>query len=184
MHSASKSRDAEDNPLADAARLAALASTGLPDSEAEASFDRLTRLAAKFLGAPVALISLVDADRQFFKSCAGLPEPWASRRETPLSHSFCQHVVTTRQPLVIEDARLDRLVSDNLAITDLGVIAYLGIPLTINGHVIGSFCAIDGEPRAWTSDEIETLGDLAESVISEIRLRRPRGDRASAQRGP
>ena len=157
--------------LHDAARLAALARTGLLDSETEPSFDRLTRLVSKFLGTPVALVSLVDADRQFFQSCVGLPEPWAGRRETPLSHSFCQHVVISGKPLVIEDARLDARVKDNLAIADLGVIAYLGIPLTIDGQVIGSFCAIDGSPRQWSGDDIAMLTDLAESVITEIRLR-------------
>jgi GAF domain-containing protein len=157
--------------LADAGRLAALASTGLLDSDAEPSFDRLTRLAAKFLGTPVALVSLVEADRQFFKSCIGLPEPWASRRETPLTHSFCQHVVTSRQPLIINDARLDPLVKDNGAIADLGVIAYLGIPLVVDGQVIGSFCAIDGKPRSWTADDVEMLGHLSESLATEIHSR-------------
>lgn len=157
--------------LSNEARLAALVRTGLLDSEAELSYDRMTRLASKFLDAPVSLVSLVDDHRQFFKSCVGLPEPWAGQRETPLSHSFCQHVVTTGRPLVIPDARLHPLVKDNLAIRDLGVIAYLGIPLLIDGQVIGSFCAIDGQPRAWSDDDISTLTDLAESVMTEIRLR-------------
>jgi len=171
MYDNTKMREEGGRYLSDPGRLAALARTGLPDSEAEPSFDRLARLAAKFLGTPVALVSLVDADRQFFKSCVGLPEPWASRRETPLSHSFCQHVVTTKEPLIISDARLDHLVRDNPAVLDLGVIAYLGIPLAINGHVIGSFCAIDGKPRSWTADDVAMLGDLAESVVTEILLR-------------
>lgn len=153
------------------ARLASLARTGLTDSPAEPSFDRLTRLASELLGTPVALISLVDGQRQFFKSCVGLPEPWSTQRETPLSHSFCQHVVTTQEPLVINDARLDPLVRDNKAIPDLGVIAYLGVPLAIDGHVIGSFCAIDGKPRAWTNKNVAMLRDLAESIATEIRLR-------------
>jgi signal transduction histidine kinase/CheY-like chemotaxis protein len=160
--------------LKDATRLAALARTGLLDSPAEPSFDRLARLAANFLGSPVALVSLVDAERQFFKSCIGLPEPWASRREAPLSHSFCKHVLATREPLVINDARLHPLVKDNPAIADLSVIAYLGIPLAVDDQVIGSFCVIDGNPRSWTDDEIALLRDLAESVITEIRLRSER----------
>jgi GAF domain-containing protein len=93
-------------------------------------------------------VSLVDADRQFFKSALGLPEPWATRRETPLSHSFCQHVVATGAPLRVEDARDHSLVCDNLAIPELGVVAYLGMPLaTADGQVLGSLCAIDTEPR-------------------------------------
>jgi hypothetical protein len=69
-------------------RLAALERTGLMDSPIEEPFDRLTRLAARIIKAPMALVSLVDRDRQFFKSAVGLPEPWRSRRETPLSYSF------------------------------------------------------------------------------------------------
>ena len=158
-------------PLAEPARLAALARAGLLDTAAEPSFDRLTRLAGRVLGVPVALVSLVDADRQFFKSHVGLPEPWAGRRETPLTHSFCQHVVASGEPLAIMDARLDPRVASNLAIPDIGVIAYLGIPIRYDDQVIGSFCAIDDKPRAWSPGDIETMGGLAESVVSEIALR-------------
>ena len=77
--------------LRDPARLSALRQTALLDTPAEEAFDRLTRLASKILRAPVSLVSLVDEDRQFFKSAIGLAEPWASLRQTPLSHSFCQH---------------------------------------------------------------------------------------------
>jgi signal transduction histidine kinase len=102
----------------------------------------------------------------------GLPEPWASVRETPLSHSFCQHAVALARPLVIEDARTHPLVRDNLAIRDIGVIAYAGIPLaTADGDVLGSFCVIDGVPRQWTADELATLTDLAAAVMTEIELR-------------
>ncbi|MFY9639662.1 MAG: GAF domain-containing protein, partial [Rhodomicrobium sp.] len=101
--------------LCDPARIAALRATGLLDSPPEKVFDRLTDLARRMLGVPVCLISLVECDRQFFKSCAGLPEPWASLRETHLSHSFCQHVVHTGAPLVVEDAREHPLLRDNLA---------------------------------------------------------------------
>lgn len=156
----------------DPERLAALRRSGLLGTLPEESFDRLTRMAARLLDAPVALVSLVDSDRQFFKSCLGLPEPWASERQTPLSHSFCQHVVHTEEPLVIEDARDHPLVRENLAIRDLGVIAYAGIPLrTSDGHVLGSLCAIDSHPRKWTPEEVRTLRDLAASVVTEIELR-------------
>ncbi|HEX6292396.1 MAG TPA: GAF domain-containing sensor histidine kinase [Herpetosiphonaceae bacterium] len=155
-----------------AARLAALRRTALLDSPAEAAFDRLTRLATRILDAPTALVSLVDENRQFFKSCIGLPEPWASRRETPLSHSFCQHTIATAEPLVIGDARMHPLVSTNLAIPDLNVVAYAGIPLvTADGQALGSFCVIDSQPRDWTTDEVEILNELAASVVAEIELR-------------
>ncbi len=153
----------------DPERLAALHRTALLDSPADVAFDRLTRLATRILDVPVALVSLVDEERQFFKSCLGLPEPWASARETPLSHSFCQHAVASGQPLVIEDARLHPLVRDNLAIPDLGVVAYAGIPLvTADGYVLGSFCVIDHQPRAWTDWELAVLTDLAASAMTAI----------------
>jgi hypothetical protein len=156
----------------DPSRLAALRRTALLDTPAEESFDRLARLASQLLHAPVVLVSLVDEDRQFFKSCIGLAEPWASRRETPLSHSFCQYVVEAREPFVVEDARRDPRVRHNLAIPDLGVIAYLGVPLiTSEGYELGTLCAIDNVPRAWTQEEIRTLRDLAASVLMEIELR-------------
>jgi signal transduction histidine kinase len=158
--------------LQDAERLAALQRTELLDSPPDHGFDRLTRLAARLLHAPVALVSLVDEDRQYFKSCIGLPEPWASERGTPLSHSFCQHAVLARAPLIIEDARVHPLVQDNLAIPDLNVVAYAGIPIfSPDGHAIGSFCVIDAEPRAWTDDQIEILRELATSVETEVALR-------------
>ena len=157
--------------IEDPDRLAALRRTLLLDSPQEPSFDRLTELASLILDAPVALVSLVDADRQFFKSCIGLPEPWAVERETPLSHSFCKHVVATGDPLIVNDAREHPLVRHNPAIDDLSVIAYAGIPLILDGQPLGSFCVIDGEPREWTEREVRILEGLAESAMTEIELR-------------
>ncbi|QWV93277.1 GAF domain-containing protein [Geomonas oryzisoli] len=158
--------------VADPTRLAALRAVALLDTPAEEAFDRLTRLATRFVDAPVSLVSLVDADRQFFKSCVGLPEPWQSRRETPLSHSFCQYNRIARQPLLIADARLHPFFKDNPAIKDLNVIAYLGIPLaTVDGYILGSFCVIDSKPRRWTSAQVAVIEDLAASVMTEIQLR-------------
>ena len=158
--------------LSDPKRLEALEKTDLLDTLPEDSFDRFSRIAARLLDVPVSLVSLVDRDRQFFKSQIGLPESVATRQETPLSHSFCQHVVSRDAPLVIEDAREHPLVKDNLAIRDLDVIAYLGIPLTLSsGHTLGSFCAIQDEPRSWSADEVALMQDLAGAVVSEIELR-------------
>ncbi len=154
-------------------RLAALRDLALLDTLPEEPFDRLTRLASAMLSVPVALVSLVDGDRQFFKSCVGLPEPWAAERGTPLSHSICKHAVVSRTPLIIPDARAHPLVHDNLAIPDLGVIAYAGIPLiTSDGQALGAFCAIDTQPRDWTAPEIAILADLAAAAMTEIELRR------------
>jgi signal transduction histidine kinase/ActR/RegA family two-component response regulator len=156
----------------DPARLAALRDVALLDTPTEESFDRLSWLASHVLNAPVALVSLVDSNRQFFKSCIGLPEPWNSRRETPLTHSFCQHNRTAGIPLIIEDARIHPIVKDNPAIRDLGVIAYLGIPLvTDDNYILGSFCVIDSKVRHWTKDEIKIIRNLAFTVMTEIQLR-------------
>ena len=89
------------------------------DSPREQAFDRLTERAARELGVPTAVISLVDDRRQFFKSAVGLDAEVAEQRGTPLSHSFCQHVVHTGTPLRVEDARRHPLVRDNLAVRDL-----------------------------------------------------------------
>ena len=156
----------------DPARLASLRATGLLDTAPDAAFDRLTRLVTAALGVPVALVSLVDAERQFFKSCVGLPEPWASARETPLSHSFCRHVVEGGEPLVVPDARAHPLVGSNLAIPDLGVVAYAGVPLVgDDGGVLGSLAAIDTRPRAWTERDLAILADLAATAATELGLR-------------
>lgn len=152
-------------------RIAALRRLRLLGTPSAEGFDRLTQLASKLLRAPIALVSLVDEDRQFFKSQCGLPEPWASRRETPLSHSYCQYVVKYAEPLIVPDARHHPLLHDNLAIQDLRAIAYAGIPLVTSGaHTIGSFCVIDHQPHSWTRDEVATLSDLAALVMTEIEL--------------
>jgi hypothetical protein len=157
--------------VGDDQRLEALQATGLLDSDISPSFDRLARLASHVLHAPVALVSLVDSDRQFFKSCLGLPEPWASERGSPLTHSFCQHAVASREALIVSDAREHPVLRDNLAIRDIGVIAYAGIPLIDDaGNALGTLCVIDSQPRHWTSHQIELLSDIAASVVTEISL--------------
>lgn len=148
-----------------ATRMAALKASGLLDSQPEESYDQTTELAAKLLGVPVALLSLVDRDRQFFKSQVGLPDPWATERQTPLSHSFCQWVVSGREDVRIEDARLLPLLRENLAIRDLGVVAYAGVPVFgREGQALGSFCAIDTQPREWSDFDVSILRDLASLV--------------------
>ena len=103
---------------------------------------------------------------------SGLPEPWASTRSTPLTHSFCQYVVASAEPLIVTDAREHPLLRDNRAVHDLGVVAYAGMPLTDeNGTVLGSLCAIDTVPREWTDDELTALSDLADACSTELRLR-------------
>ena len=157
--------------LADPERLRAL-QRACVDAEPDEAFDRFAGLVKKLLDVPVALVSLVTAERQFFPGQVGLPEPWDTKRETPLTHSFCQHVVIEGQPKIYPDARIYAQVRDNLAIPDLGVVAYAGYPLTdADGRTLGSLCAIDSKPRSWTKAQLSTLEDLAAACSSELRLR-------------
>lgn len=152
-------------------RLRALKGTHLLDSPPERAFDRLARLAADLLHAPTALVSLVDERRQFFKSAVGLGEPWTSLREAPLTHSFCQQVTKNREPVVIGDSREHPALTHDASLSELNVIAYVGVPLYVAGEAIGSFCVIDSKPREWSEEQLRVLTDLAESVVSEIELR-------------
>ena len=112
-------------------RLAALRRLVLLDTPASAAFDRLTGLAARLLDAPVALITLVDANRQFFLSSWGLPEPLSAARQTPLDYSICQHAVAAGRPLIVGDARKDPVLASNIVVTTLGVTSYAGIPSSL-----------------------------------------------------
>ncbi|WP_306214840.1 GAF domain-containing SpoIIE family protein phosphatase [Actinoplanes sp. RD1] len=163
-----------------AARLASLRRTGLGAAPDE-MFDRFAAMVRMVLKVPVALVSLVTDDRQIFPGACGLGEPWQQARETPLSHSFCQHVVLTEEPLIVVDARADERVRGNLAIDDLDVVGYAGMPLTdADGLVLGSLCAIDHEPRDWTAAELALLADLAAACADSLRARIT-ADRAARQ---
>ena len=129
------------------ARLSALQRLGLLDTPPEAAFDRLTRVACRVLRTPVGLVSLVDQIGSFSRAALACPSPLHRGGQTPVSHSFCQHVVATGKPLIVEDARTNPLVRLNPAVEELGIVAYAGIPLvTSDGHAIGSFCVIDQPP--------------------------------------
>jgi PAS domain S-box-containing protein len=170
--------------LADPGRLAAVRQTNLLDTPAEDAFDRVARMAARLLDVPIALVPLIEDDRQFFKACVGLPEPWASARQTPLSHSLCQHVVIARQPLAIGDTGRDALARDNPLVRELGLAAYLGVPLIddTSGYVLGSMCVADHRPRDWTSDQVAILNDLAGLVMTQIQLRAELATRGELER--
>jgi GAF domain-containing protein len=155
--------------LRDPARLDAVkALAGRP----RPALDRLADVASRVLATPVGLVTLVDADRQLFAGCVGVDqEPWASDRGTPISHSFCQHAIAAREPLVVSDAREHPVLKTNPAIRDLDVIAYLGVPLiTADGHALGTLCVIDHKPRVWTTEQVDILSALAQSVVTELRV--------------
>jgi len=165
--------------LQEPGRLAALRGLALGNLGPEEAFDRLTRLAATLFDTPIALISFVSGDREFFKSSFGLPEPWASRRQASLEYSICKYVVATSAPLVVLDATRDPLLSGHPAVREIGVGAYAAAPLvTSAGECLGTFCVIDPKPRAWTEQQLGMLRDLAATVVTELELRRELAERA------
>ncbi|MBT8470445.1 MAG: PAS domain S-box protein, partial [Deltaproteobacteria bacterium] len=156
-------------PENEAARLRALESYRVMDTPPESSFDDLTTLVARILDVPIALVSLVDADRQWFKSRYGLDAP-----ETPRDISFCGHVVAEQELLVVPDAFADNRFHDNPLVTgDPRVRFYAGVPLrTPDGHVLGTLCAIDHDARLVSADQLDTLSILGRQVADQLELRR------------
>jgi len=149
-------------------RLAALARYEILDSSPEPSFDRLTALVSRLLDVPMALVCLVDAERQWFKSRVGL-----DLSETPRDQAFCAHAILDDRPLVIVDTHDDERFEDNVLVTHSPMIrAYAGMPLTTaDGYRLGTLCAIDRRPRGFTADQIEILRELSAIAVSEIEMR-------------
>lgn len=155
----------------DSQRLDTLRDTGLLDSEVEEQFDRLTRLASTLLGAPATFFSLVDEDRDYYKSCFGFAEPLATEREIT-GTTFCHFSLVAEGALVIPDTRADPAYRNVPTVESLGVSAYIGVPVHApNGDVLGSFCAIDFVPRDWTPLDIATMKELATSAEREVAIR-------------
>ena len=155
-------------PHDDDARLAALRKQSILDTAPEHAFDRLTRLARLALNMPIVLVSLVDRERQWFKSRQGL-----SVSETPRSISFCGHAITQTEPFIVPDAMHDaRFVDSPLVVGEPFVRSYIGIPLNMrDGYAIGTLCAMDIKPRVLSAEEIDVLQDLAGMVVDAIELR-------------
>lgn len=149
-------------------RLEALHALEILDTPAEVSLDRITRLVARVLDVPIALVSLVDEDRQWFKSRAGL-----EATETPREMAFCAHAILQTSPLVVPDAAEDERFRDNQLVTGAPHIRfYAGVPIrTSTGFAVGTLCAIDERPRQLTQEEVDTLRDLADIVSREVQLR-------------
>lgn len=147
-------------------RLRALYATGLLDSDPEEVYDRITRAAAAALDAPAASLTLVDVDRQFFKSTVGMG---GDERQTPLDRSVCQYAVANGAALLLEDARADPVFRNHPAVLDGTVVAYLGIPLTDrDGHAVGTLCVFDDKPRLWGTGHMQILSDLAQLAGERI----------------
>ncbi len=146
-------------------RLTTLQALDLLDTEAEERFDRVTRLAKRMFGVEIALVSLVDEDRQWFKSKQGL-----CATQTPRNISFCGHAILGTDVLVIEDAATDERFHDNpLVLEDPRIRFYAGAPLRApNGAMLGTLCIIDPSPRRFDQDDARDLADLAGMVEREI----------------
>ena len=153
-------------------RLNAVNKTTLLNTQAEESFDRLTRLASKLLKTPISFVTLLEKDRDFVKSHYGLPSPLSESREITAHPSFCQHIIDSGEPLVLEDVRDSEIFRHFPSVKHLGVVAYAGIPLTTQqGFILGTCCVVDFKRRIWTEDELEILLELSKSVLTEIELR-------------
>lgn len=145
-----------------------LASLKILDTAPEPIFDQVTRLTSRLLGVPIALFSLVDVDRQWFKSRVGIDV-----QETPREHAFCAHAILQTVPLVVPDATADSRFSDNPLVTgDPNIRFYAGVPIrTTGGLALGTLCAIDSKPHQLSDDQLESLSDLADIITKEIQYR-------------
>lgn len=159
---------ADTDSLHEEKRLAALRAYDILDTPPEESFDRITRVAMSALQMPVVMVSLIDEDRQWFKSRQGV-----EATEMPRELSFCTHAIEQDEPFIIRDALKDKRFLDNPVVAgDANVRFYVGIPLkTPDGYNIGTLCAVDTKPRDLSGTELNLLRDLAKLVVDELELR-------------
>jgi GAF domain-containing protein len=150
-------------------RLVSLKAYDIMDTASEEVFDDLTRLASIICEAPIALISLVDDKRQWFKSKVGL-----DTSETPREQAFCAHAMLSDDIMVVEDAHLDdRFVNNPLVTGDPNIRFYAGAPLTVNGgDRLGTLCVIDTKPRKLSEKDALALRTLGQAVVSQLEYRR------------
>lgn len=155
-------------PPDEPARLAAVAASGLVDSAPEPVFDRLTWLATQVTECPMALITVLTSQRQWFKSRIGV-----DLAETPRDWAFCNHAIVTEEPLMVEDASRDaRFAANPLVTGPLQVRFYGGVPLVdARGWPLGTLCVLDREPRRLRAREIRALQELAAIAAEELRRR-------------
>lgn len=151
-------------PSYEAARLCTLHSLNILDTPAEERFDRLTRIARRLFDVPIATISLIDEQRQWFKSCMGL-----DASETSRDVSFCGHTILTPDMLIVEDTLLDERFCDNpFVIGEPFIRFYAGCPLVNSGYGLGTLCIVDCKPRRLTSEDQAILRDLAGMAEREL----------------
>jgi len=161
--------------------MAALVGCGILDTPEEGAFDEIARIAAEICQAPMALVSFVDQDRQWFKARVNL-----DTRETPRDVSFCAHALVSDEPLVVTDARNDARFADNPFVNgDPSYRFYAGAPIRIDGgSAIGTLCVFDHEPRGVTPGQVTALKALAKQIARELRMRREQRAQAGTVPAP
>lgn len=167
-------------PPDEEARLQSLQEHNLLDTLPEEVYDDVTRLASEICGTPIALLTLIDEKRQWFKSKQGLGVD-----ETPREDSFCAHtILNPNEVFVVPDARYDERFHDNpLTTGDPHVVFYAGVPVKdADGHALGSLCVIDSRPRELTDEKLEALKALAKLVNTHFRLRKTTMDLEESNR--
>ena len=162
-------------PLDEETRLEALHRYHILDTPEEGVYDNIARLATHICGVPIAAVTLVDEDRQWFKARIGL-----EMRQTPREVSFCAHAITEQGVTMVSDMREDPRFADNPLVTaDPAIRFYAGAPLVNpDGHVLGTLCVMDREPGRLTSDQLETLHALSRHVICQMEMRHAVGGQA------
>ena len=152
-------------PVNEVERIIDLRALEILDTPAEERFDRITRIAQKLFDVPIALVSLVDEDRQWFKSRLGI-----DATETPRELSFCAHAILDDRILLVPDANSDERFKDNPLVTgDPRIRFYAGAPIdSPSGNKVGTLCVIDRKPRDLSAEDLETLRDLADMIEKEV----------------
>jgi GAF domain-containing protein len=152
-------------------RLRALAALEANVETSADALDRIAAMACRLLRTPVVIVNLVGADRQRFVGCGGPDEAAMPAREMPLTHGFCPFALGAETAFAFADAQADPELAANPVVRQLGVMAYVGVPLrAAGGEPVGTLCAIDYAPHPWSDDDIAVLTDLAASAVAELQL--------------
>lgn len=165
--------EAAEDPVRDLSRLQEIADLRLTSPEVDAILQEVAAEAARALGLPISLVSVVLDEAQFFAAAHGLDGWMAAARGTPVEWSFCANAVRSGEPFVVEDAHVHPVVRDNPLVTEGGIRCYAGIPLVSSrGYALGTLCVIGTERRTFGTEELDLLRSLARTAIARIEQRR------------